>query len=150
MRSTAQLDVGKKDGQSRFNYVFYIIFNYTNLHNLVISSMDIKHFHRFLSFFSVELAMSLPFMAYFFNGNIKPPHLKMGQDSDKIIQAGSIPRQPKNMEPGSKPWLNGQIFWLVVNGCHQFWHFPMNIGLRLSSQLTKSYFSEIFQTTNQF
>ena len=26
-------------------------------------------------------------------------------------------------------------------GCH-FWHFPRNIGLRLSSQLTKSYFSE--------
>ena len=30
--------------------------------------------------------------------------------------------------------------WLVVTGCH-FWHFPINIGLLSSSQLTNSYFS---------
>ena len=33
--------------------------------------------------------------------------------------------------------------WLVVNGGH-FLNFPINIGLRLSSQLTNSYFSEVW------
>ena len=32
--------------------------------------------------------------------------------------------------------------WLVVWLEHQFWHFPINIGLMSSSQLTNSYFSE--------
>ena len=89
MRSTAQLDVGKKDGQSRFNYVFYIIFNYTNLHNLVISSMNIKHVHRFLSVFQWNWRCHCHLWHIFFHGNIKAPHLKMGQD-DKILQAGSV------------------------------------------------------------
>ena len=49
-----------------------------------------------------------------------------------------IPKQP------SLPWRivdTTDHIWLVVTGCHEF-YFPINIGLRLSSQLTKSYFSE--------
>ena len=38
-------------------------------------------------------------------------------------------------------WM--MLYWLVVTGCHEF-YFPINIGLRLSSQLTNSYFSEGF------
>ena len=40
--------------------------------------------------------------------------------------------------PKNDRWM---VFWLVVTGCHEF-YFPINIGFRLSSQLTNSYFSE--------
>ena len=33
-------------------------------------------------------------------------------------------------------WL--MMLWLVVNGCHEFGIFPINIGFRLSSQVTNS------------
>ena len=39
--------------------------------------------------------------------------------------------------------VGNMIIWLVVNGCHEF-YFPINIGLRLSSQLS-SQLTHIFQ-----
>ena len=64
--------------------------------------------------------------------------------------ASSVGRWYPNVQSEDVWSMTESKFWLVVNGCHEFWNFPMNIGLRWSSQLTNS---NLFQrggpTTNQ-
>ena len=73
------------------------------------------------------------------HGHLDSPHFQAIEEVQNLhLTAGSLPELGWAV---ASDVHSQKALWCWWFGCHQC-YFPINIGLRLSSQLTKSYFSE--------